>query len=123
MNWCGWGTEAIERYRQKLKVIHYRHQGRSAEIMYVWDVLMKRIEADTEAPGLLVAHKEYGILEKAPSQAIWVIWDKIEADQKPGLERVFMLSFPKEYFVRALLSLHSLILQAEVRTKKQTLEN
>lgn len=63
MNWCGWGTEAIERYRQKLKVIHYRHQGRSAEIKYVWDVLMKRIEADTEAPGLLIAHKEYGILE------------------------------------------------------------
>lgn len=64
-------------------------------MMYTWDVLMKRVEADTEALDLLIPHKEYGILEKAPSQAIWVFWDKIVADQKPGLERVFMLSFLK----------------------------
>lgn len=70
--------------------------------------LLKIIEADTEVLHLsilpsvyisFVAHKEYGILEKAPSQAVWVIWDKLEADQKPGLERVFMLGFPKEYFI------------------------
>lgn len=67
--------------------------------MYIWDAVMKIIEADTEALDLLIAHREYGILEKAPSQALWVIWDKLEADQKPGLERDFMLSFPKDYFI------------------------
>lgn len=84
-------------------MIHCRHQGRSAEIMFVWDALVKIIEAGmvlhlsilTSVYIFFIAHKEYGILEKAPSQAIWVIWDKNKADQKPGLERIFMLVFPK----------------------------
>lgn len=51
---------------EKLKMIHYRHQGRSAGIVYIWDALVKITEADTEVLDLLIAHKEYGILEKAP---------------------------------------------------------
>lgn len=49
-------------------------------MMYIWDALMKIIETDTEALDRLIAHKEYGIMEKALSQATWVIWDKTEAD-------------------------------------------
>lgn len=49
-------------------------------MIYIWDALMKIIEADTEALDMLIAHKEYGIMQRALSQAIWVIWDKTEAD-------------------------------------------
>lgn len=31
-------------------------------MIYIWDALMKIIEADTEALDMLIAHKEYGIM-------------------------------------------------------------